>query len=189
MRVRGFVDRGAVLLGAVLLLAACGSVPPAAGTGSPSPIPSASPLPSSSPAPSPTPVSASGTTRTLRISLEKQHLWVYEGTKLIASTDVTTGMAALPTPAGHFHILAKYSPYRFISPWPRGSPYYYEPLDVSYAMLFAAGGYFIHDAWWQRNFGPGGNLITGSHGCVNVPPSVMGGIYRWARVGDDVIIA
>jgi lipoprotein-anchoring transpeptidase ErfK/SrfK len=104
------------------------------------------------------------------------------------STDVTTGMPALPTPTGQFHILAKYSPYRFVSPWPRGSPYYYDPLWVDYAMLFANGGYFIHDAWWQPNFGPGANVKTGSHGCVNVPPPAMPALYSWARVGDNVVV-
>lgn len=107
---------------------------------------------------------------------------------MVVSTDVTTGQPALPTPTGRFAIMAKYSPYRFISPWPKGSPYYYDPLDVGYAMLFAEGGYFIHDAWWQRNFGPGGNLKTGSHGCVNVPPAAMPALYQWARVGDPVDI-
>ena len=97
-------------------------------------------------------------------------------------------MPELPTPTGSFRIMAKYSPYRFISPWPKGSPYYYEPLDVGYAMLFASGGYFIHDASWQRNFGPGGNLKTGSHGCVNVPPAAMPAVYQWTRVGDPVLI-
>ena len=107
---------------------------------------------------------------------------------MVVSTDVTTGMPDLPTPTGTFKIMAKYSPYRFISPFPRGSPYYFDPLDVNYAMLFADGGYFIHDAWWQRNFGPGGNLKTGSHGCVNVPTPAMPALYQWAQVGDPVVI-
>ena len=124
----------------------------------------------------------------IRISLSAQHLWALDNGKVVVSTDVTTGMPALPTPIGSFRIIAKYSPYQFISPWPPGSPYHYDPLWVDYAMLFAAGGYFIHDAWWQRNFGPGGNLKTGSHGCVNVPPGAMPALYRWARVGELVVV-
>lgn len=107
---------------------------------------------------------------------------------MILSTDVTTGRPGMETPVGTYHIMEKYSPYKFISPWPRGDPNYYDPLVVDYAMLFAAGGYFIHDAWWQQNWGPGANLKTGSHGCVNVPPAVMGTLYQWARVGDEVIV-
>ncbi len=95
----------------------------------------------------------------------------------------------MPTVTGHFSILAKYSPYLFISPWPKGSPYYYDPTWVQYAMLFDAGGYFINDAAWQRNWGPGANVRSGSHGCVNVPPGAMGPLYQWARVGDVVIVS
>ncbi len=124
----------------------------------------------------------------IEVVLSAQHLTAYEGTKVIVSTDVTTGRPGMETPTGHYHIMQKYSPYRFISPWPRGDVNYYDPLDVHWAMLFADGGYFIHDAWWQQNWGPGANLKTGSHGCVNVPESAMGGLYGWARVGDDVIV-
>ena len=183
--------RAVVAACGVLLLAACGSAPLLEASVSPSPAASPrAPSPTARPSP-PAPPSATGTIaprREILIDLGQQHVWAYEGSKVIVSTDVTTGMPALPTPAGHFHIQAKYSPYRFVSPWGRGSPYYYDPLWSDYAMLFADGGYFIHDAWWQRNFGPGGNLKTGSHGCVNVPPAAMPALYAWARPGDDVII-
>lgn len=185
----GFRNGGA--LAVAVLLAACGTpvatapAPTPSAQGGCSPAPGSSPADSPSPQLSPTPSPAQ---RSIEVSLSAQHLWAYEGQTVVISTDVTTGMPALPTPAGSFHITAKYSPYRFISPWPKGSPYYYDPLDVDYAMLFAAGGYFIHDAWWQRNFGPGGNLKTGSHGCINVPSAAMAGLYEWTQVGDLVVI-
>lgn len=176
------------VLAVIVLMTGCGYRPASAPLPTPSPTPGCSPPPgpiaSSTPSSVPTPTPE----RTIKISLSAQHLWAYEGPKAIVSIDVTTGTPALPTPTGTFQILAKYSPYRFISPWPKGSPYYYDPLDVDYAMLFAAGGYFIHDAWWQQNFGPGGNLKTGSHGCVNVPPGAMPRLYNWAEVGDPVVI-
>ena len=181
-----------------VLVPACGAVPasapspaPSATTGcspSPSPSPSASPFAELSISPSPSTVPTVAKQRSIQISLSAQHLWARDGETVVVSVDVTTGRPELPTPTGRFKILAKYSPYRFISPWPRGSPYYYEPVTVGYAMLFAAGGYFIHDAAWQQNFGPGGNLRTGSHGCVNVPPAAMPALYRWARVGEAVVI-
>lgn len=124
----------------------------------------------------------------IRIVLSAQHLWAYEGSTVVVSTDVTTGRPDLPTPTGHFHIMGRYSPYLFISPWPRGSPYYYDPTWVQWAMPFAPGGYFIHDAAWQRNWGPGADMRSGSHGCVNVPPASMRPLYEWTQVGDDVIV-
>ena len=198
MGVRAALGRGGLLLALVLLLGACGrpyaALPSPEPTPTPTPTPTAypSPSPSTSPSPAPSPSQSSRPStpevREIKISLSQQHLWAYVGDVVVVSTAVTTGMPALPTPAGTFRITAKYSPYKFISPWPRGSPYFYEPLWVDYAMLFADGGYFIHDAWWQQNFGPGGNLKTGSHGCVNVPVPIMPALYKWAQVGDTVVI-
>jgi lipoprotein-anchoring transpeptidase ErfK/SrfK len=183
-----------VLLGTAALLTAGGSL--TASAPSPDPTHGPSSALSSSPAiesPSPSalprsPSPAAEPTHSIHVNLSTQHLTAYEGDTVIASTDVTTGAPELPTVTGEFHIMAKYSPYTFVSPWGPGSPYFYNPLSVNYAMLFADGGYFIHDAWWQRNFGPGGNLKTGSHGCVNVPTDAMPAIYQWARVGDEVIV-
>jgi L,D-transpeptidase-like protein len=197
--------RVALLISAALWLGACGSPgtglnadsssSPVNATVSPGCTPATglkTPYPSATPTPgeAPTPIAAGHLppARQIRIALSVQHLWAYEGSAIVVSTDVTTGMPALPTPTGHFHVIAKYSPYYFVSPWPRGSPYFYESVWVDYAILFADGGYFIHDAAWQQNFGPGGNLKTGSHGCVNVPPRAMPALYEWARGGDDVIV-
>lgn len=174
---------------AVLLVAACGSAAGELPAPSASPSTAVSPSPSTpSPSPSPSTAPTPAAQHVIRISLSLQHMWAYEGETLVFSSDITTGMPALPTPTGQFRIVAKYSPYEFISPWGPGSPYYYDPLWVNYAILFADGGYFIHDAWWQTNWGPGANLKTGSHGCVNVPPSAMPALYRWATAGDLVVI-
>ena len=37
------------------------------------------------------------------------------------TTVVATGMPELATPKGTYHIKAKYTPYTFVSPWPRGT--------------------------------------------------------------------
>lgn len=132
--------------------------------------------------------------RHIIISLSQQRLYAYDGTKLYLSSLVTTGNRALPTPTGIYHIMAKFHPYTFISPWPKSSPYYYAPSPVHYAMLFRAGGYFIHDAPWRSAFGPGTNTqlgtpgtnYTGTHGCVNTPFNVAKSLYGWARVGTIV---
>lgn len=132
--------------------------------------------------------------RHIVISLSQQRLYAYDGTKLFLTTLVTTGNRALPTPVGTYHIMAKFHPYTFISPWPKSSPDYYAPSPVHYAMLFRAGGYFIHDAPWRSAFGPGTNAqlgtpgtnYTGSHGCVNTPFNVARTLYYWAQVGTIV---
>jgi hypothetical protein len=34
----------------------------------------------------------------------------------------------------------------FTSPWPPGSPYYYDPTRINHALEFASGGFYLHDA-------------------------------------------
>ncbi len=128
------------------------------------------------------------------ISLAKQQLWAFDGSHYVMSSLVTTGNPALPTPTGTFPILGKYSPFTFVSPWPVGSPYYYAPSPTTYALLFDDRGYYVHDAPWRGNFGPGSNATTGtpgqnytgSHGCVNVPFTMMQPLFQWATIGTVV---
>jgi lipoprotein-anchoring transpeptidase ErfK/SrfK len=123
------------------------------------------------------------------VSLSLGHLWIVVDRRVIFDTPVTTGMPALATPVGDFSVLQKKSPIHWISPFPIGSPYYYPPtLWSQQGLLFRDGGYWIHDADWQANWGPGANQISGSHGCVNVPVGAMPTIYAWAVLGDAVLI-
>ncbi|HEX6507048.1 MAG TPA: L,D-transpeptidase [Chloroflexota bacterium] len=129
----------------------------------------------------------------ITISLSRERLRAWEGNKVLLVTPVTTGDAALPTPTGYFTVFAKRSPYTFISPFPAGSRFWYPPSTVSFALEFAAGGYFIHDAPWRGVFGPGSNAGSqpgtnygGTHGCVNVPYSAARWLYYWAGIGTTV---
>lgn len=128
------------------------------------------------------------------VDLSQQRLTAYDGNKVFLTTLVTTGNPKLPTPTGTFHVMAKFHPYKFISPWPKSSPYYYAPSKVEYALLFKAGGYFLHDAPWRSVFGPGSNTVigtpgsnyTGTHGCVNLPSAAEQQLYAWADIGTVV---
>jgi len=156
----------------------------------PTPSEDATPTPTlpavvATPTPAPTP-GAQG--KVIVVSLATQSLTAYENDKVVATTVVATGRPALPTLTGTFHIKAKYTPYQFISPWPKSSPYWYASAWVKYAMLYEDGGYFIHDAPWRTVYGPGADLTNGTHGCVNVPLSTMSFLYKWASVGTTVIV-
>ncbi len=129
----------------------------------------------------------------ITISLSRQRLRAWLGNKVLLVTPVTTGNATLPTPTGHFQIFAKRSPYTFISPWPRSSPDWYPPSQVSFALEFLGGGYFIHDAPWRGVYGRGSNAGSqpgtnygGTHGCINVPYNAARWLYYWADMGTPV---
>jgi L,D-transpeptidase-like protein len=131
------------------------------------------------------------------VSRDQQWLWAYDNGRLVFATPVTTGQPGLSTPLGVYHVMGKRANTTFYSPWPKGSRYYYPPLHINYALLFRAGGFYIHDAPWRYEFGPGTNLLlqlpdgtsqTGSHGCVDVPTNAGAWLYQWARVGAVIAI-
>jgi lipoprotein-anchoring transpeptidase ErfK/SrfK len=136
------------------------------------------------------------TNKRIVVYLDQERLVAYEGDKPVFDTLVTTGGPELPTPTGTFHIIRKFSPFTFKSPWPKGSPYWYEDAPTTWAMLFEGSGYFIHDAPWRSWFGPGSNAYngrpggdgTGTHGCVNVPYSVQAKLFPWTDAGTPVIV-
>jgi lipoprotein-anchoring transpeptidase ErfK/SrfK len=131
------------------------------------------------------------------VSIAQQWLWAYQDQRLVMASAVTSGMPQLPTPTGVYHIMMKESNVEFYSPWPYGSPYYYTPEHVDYAMLFREGGFYLHSAGWRHAFGPGTNVPhtdpdgtweTGSHGCVNLPITSASALYGWIGIGATVII-
>jgi lipoprotein-anchoring transpeptidase ErfK/SrfK len=129
-----------------------------------------------------------GAGKLIVVSLSRQVLTAYQDGTAVLTTYVATGRPALPTPPGVYHIFARYSPYEMISPWPRSSPYWYPNSWTNWAMEFAGGGYFIHDAPWRSWYGPGSNIYNGTHGCVNVPYSPMSFLWGWTPIGTTVVV-
>lgn len=174
------------------------TVPTATATPRPSVPPRATPTTTPLPA-GPMPV---GTVpniggQLILVSLSQQWLFAYQDHRLVFRTAVTTGMPQLPTPTGTFPVRWHERNVTFYSPWPQGSPYYYSPEHINYAMYFLDDGYYIHDAPWRQTFGPGtnyphtepdGSTATGSHGCVNVATGPMSWLYYWAHDGATVVI-
>lgn len=173
----------------------------ATATKTPSPTPTKAPVYGPPPTPPPGPAPIGGVPRVsgqlILVSLAQQWLWAYQNGTLLYDTPVTTGMPQLPTPDGTYHVQWKETDVTFYSPWPPGSPYYYPPEFINYAMYFADNGYFIHDAPWRPKFGPGtnyphtdpdGQVRTGSHGCVEVPTPAGAWLYNWAWDGATVVI-
>lgn len=149
------------------------------------------------PRPLPTSGAPSVSGQLILVSLSQQWLWAYANGQLLFDTPVTTGMPGLQTPTGWFSVRYKEQNITFHSPWPPGSPYYYTPEHISYALYFRDYGFYIHNAPRRKQFGPGTNVPhtdpdgtreTGSHGCVNVPLSAGAWLYAWAHDGAKIDI-
>lgn len=125
----------------------------------------------------------------LMISQVEQAMRVYQDGKLIRSFHVTTGRVERPALPGVWTVQDRKSPDEFKSTDPPGSPYWYPPTPIQYAILYHWGGFFVHDAWWRVNFGPGTQFPhydvggdesfagNGSHGCVNMQSNDAAWVY------------
>ena len=137
------------------------------------------------------------TGKLILVSISQQWLWAYQDGVQVFNTAVTTAQPGLVTPIGIYHIFIHKHPTTFYSPWPPGSPYYYPPTHINYAMEWLTGGYYIHDSYWRSVYGPGTNVphedpvdgwLTGTHGCVTAALDAVIWLYNWAPDGTTVQI-
>ncbi|HEX9413077.1 MAG TPA: L,D-transpeptidase [Ktedonobacterales bacterium] len=135
------------------------------------------------------------------VSLREQVARAYQDGQLVYWSLVTTGRPELPTPPGVLYAVSK-QPHIIFQPLGPIGPANGYPTPINYAVNFTSPywhqfqGYYLHDAWWRLQFGPGSNLPhydpaafnTGSHGCINFPLANMGKYYDWVQVGTPVIV-
>jgi L,D-transpeptidase catalytic domain len=134
------------------------------------------------------------------VSTVEQAMRLYENGKLVRAFYVTTGRVELPSLPGQWTVLARQSPTEFTSSDPPGSPYWYPPTPINYAINYHSDGYFIHDAWWRVNFGPGTQFPhydvggdesfagNGSHGCINMQENDAAWLYANTNYTTQIIV-
>ena len=133
------------------------------------------------------------------VSQPESALRVYNDGKLIKSYVVTLGRVELPVVPGVWPVIDRLSPTVFKSPYPKGSPYYYDDTPIHYAMRYHWGGYFIHDSWWRVDYGTGtqfphadsGGAVSasnGSHGCVNMQLDQAGWVFANTSFDTQIVI-
>lgn len=117
----------------------------------------------------------------VEIDLSNQMLWVYRNGHAVVSTPIVSGdvTSGAWTGGGVFSIYEKDT-----SCWLVGSTF----RDyVDYWIAFN-GNIGIHDASWRTEFGGSIYQYNGSHGCINLPVSIAGQVYRNVSVGMKVIV-
>ncbi len=121
--------------------------------------------------------------RYIDIDLSEQHVYFYNSeSSLIWDSACVSGLpdGKRNTPTGVYYI---YSKQRDTYLEDEAKTY---KTFVSYWMPFN-GGVGLHDANWQPAFGGSQYKSTGSHGCVNLPPSAAANLYSIIEVGDVVV--
>jgi hypothetical protein len=115
--------------------------------------------------------------RWVDVSIAKQALLAYEGTKAVYATLVSTGEAGLEDPAtskstvrGIFRIQSKHLTTTMNSTVVGEE---FELKDIPYVQYFEEG-YALHAAYWHDDFG-----IPRSHGCINLSPADAKWLFQW----------
>ena len=148
-------------------------------------------------------------TKVIVVSLREQKARLYDNGKLVVvngqtyAFDVTTGNPDLPSVPGVHCISDRLQNYNDVSPFPKNSPYYYNPTHINFGMGYSDYGFLMHDAWWRDN--PGGTgegyltnlphydpiaFNSGSHGCINFhyADGDMAKVWNFSSIGTPVIV-
>ena len=117
----------------------------------------------------------------VEINLTAQHLFFYKNGSLIVESDFVSGNMSkhYDTPTGIYGLT-----YKERNATLRGEDY---ATDVSYWMPYC-NNVGMHDASWRSSFGGNIYKTSGSHGCVNLPPSVAQKIFENIEEGDPVLV-
>lgn len=116
----------------------------------------------------------------VEINLTAQHLFLYVNGERILESDFVSGNPSRgnATPDGIYGIT-----YKQRNATLNGENY---STPVSYWMPFN-GNVGMHDANWRGTFGGDIYKTNGSHGCINLPPSVAKEIYGYVEKDTPVI--
>ena len=124
----------------------------------------------------------------IEANLSAQHVWIYIDGDCVCQTDCVSGLPAngRGTPTGVFQILYKDTDTDLKGQRLANGEYSYIS-HVDYWMPFYNGCGF-HDASWRSSFGGTIYKYDGSHGCINLPPSIAPTFYSYVRTGMPVVV-
>lgn len=117
----------------------------------------------------------------IEVDMTEQKLYFYKDGIMKLETYVVTGNLKTKhgTPQGVNYVYIKQKN-RIL----RG-PGYASPVKYWMPVVGDVG---IHDASWRRKFGGSIYKTNGSHGCINVPSTVMPELYEMAELGTPVVM-
>ncbi len=107
----------------------------------------------------------------IAISIEKQHLKIYDANGLFAEAPVSTGMKGHSTPMGVFSVIQKQKLHH---------SNIYSGAPMPYMQRITWSGIAIH-----AGVLPG---YPASHGCIRMPMAFAMKMWKWTRMGARVVI-
>lgn len=130
----------------------------------------------------PTPAPPEGVTngRWIDVNLAEQTLAVYEDSRMVFATLVTTGIEPFYTRPGLFPIYKKLEVENMQGSFEADRSDFYYLENVPWTMYFDKAR-ALHGAYWGTLFG-----YSASHGCVNLSVGDSKWLFLWAEEGDWV---
>ncbi|MGF0032982.1 L,D-transpeptidase family protein [Bariatricus sp. SGI.154] len=121
------------------------------------------------------------------VDLSNQQMYFIQNGQVVLQSGVVTGNPnrGNATPQGVYSLAYKAKDQVLRGTKKPDGTYEYE-TPVKYWMPFN-GGIGFHDANWQSSFGGSRYQTNGSHGCVNLPPSVAAQLYDLISAGTPVV--
>src|SRR5712664_4346170 len=107
----------------------------------------------------------------IAISIEKQHLKIYDANGFFAEAPVSTGMRGHPTPMGVFSVVQKHKFHH---------SNIYSGAPMPYMQRITWSGVAIH-----AGVLPG---YPASHGCIRMPMAFAIKMWNWTRMGARVVV-
>lgn len=130
----------------------------------------------------PMPPSGVTTGRWIEVNLGEQTLSVYDQSKLVFATLMSSGMQPFYTRPGVFQIYKKLVAEQMTGTFEADHSDYYYLENVPWTMYFDAAR-ALHGAYWHPLFG-----YVYSHGCVNLSIADARWVFDWAKAGDTVYV-
>lgn len=128
------------------------------------------------------PTGITGNAKWISVNLFEQTMAVYEGTRMVYASLVSSGLGAWPTRPGTYQIYKKLENTNMSGAFAADKGDYYFVEDVPWVMYFDQSISF-HGTYWHDKYG-----FQESHGCVNLSPKDSLWLYNWANVGTTVVV-
>lgn len=120
--------------------------------------------------------------RWIEVNLAEQTLLVYDQSRLIFATLISSGSPPFYTRPGVFQIFKKLDAEQMSGTFEADRSDYYYLENVPWTMYFDEAR-AIHGVYWHTLFG-----YVASHGCVNLSLADAHWVYNWAQNGDYVYV-
>ena len=115
----------------------------------------------------------------ITIDISSQKITFFKNDNILLTSSITTGKDSTPTNIGLFKLYSKERNRYLIGEEYQNFVEYWMPFD---------GGIGLHDASWRSKFGGEIYKKNGSHGCVNLPPTIAEKIYDNIEIGTKILV-